>query len=246
MLSWLFPITCACCGERSNLALCPACRAALSRVPRPICLYCGTPVAGEQDDPYHCSQCKSRPRSLAFARSALMQNEDTLTLVHDFKYHRANYLAPAFAACMAGLWEETPALRSFNDWQLVPVPISPQHLRKRGYNQAGELALCLGHRLHLPVWDCLERLPTGITSQTRLSARERQQHASKAYAVSKRFRAKPSPSPHLLIVDDVYTTGSTARACAHALTELPGVKTVGVITLLRAGHPSAAISAQHP
>lgn len=168
-----------------------------------------------------------------------MQDRDSLALVHDFKYHRANYLAPAFAACMAELWDETPALRACRDWHLVPVPISPRHLRKRGYNQTEELAICLGRKLHLPVWDGLKRLSTGIASQTRLSAGERQRHAMKAYAVERRWLAKPAPSAHLLLVDDVYTTGSTARACARALSLLPGVRTIGVITLLRAGNAAA-------
>lgn len=240
MLSWLFPVTCVRCGERSDFALCQACRASMSRVPRPVCLYCGTPVAGDQDDPYACGQCRPRPRTFSFARSALMRDATALALVHDFKYHRANYLAPAFAACMAELWDETPALRACRDWRLVPVPVSPHHLRQRGYNQAAELAICLGHQLGLPLWDPLERISTGITSQTRLSAAERQRHAMKAYSVQPRFLGKSAPSPHLLLVDDVYTTGSTARACAHALRQVPGVEQVGVVTLLRAGSTPAS------
>lgn len=234
MLSWIFPVTCVLCGESAKHAICPACREKLLRVPRPICLYCGTPVAGDQLDPYTCHQCKSAARHFAFARSALMQEEHSLRLVHDLKYHRANYLAPAFAVLMSELWETTPQLRAHPDWHLVPVPISREHLNRRGYNQAAELAHCLSRTLHLPVLDIMERLPTGIPSQTRLSAGERRRHAMRAYGIQKSYRDQPL-APHLLLVDDVYTTGSTAQSCAKQLLQLPGVQQVGVITLLRAG-----------
>lgn len=239
VLHWLFPNTCTLCGEAAELSLCPVCMARLERVPRPVCLYCGAAVAGEQSDPYHCEECSAAPRPFSFARSALTVNEDTLALIHAFKYRRAQHLARPFARLLHELWEETPRLAERRDWALVPVPVTEDKLRQRGYNQAAELARALA-RLHapaLPVVEPLQRRETGIISQTRLNAGNRRLNARLAYSVKKAYASgKKTLPPHLVLVDDVYTTGSTARACAAALKKLPGVQTVAVLTLLRVGH----------
>lgn len=237
MLDWIFPRVCELCHEPSPLELCEACAAGLPRVPRPVCLYCGAPVAGEQEDPHRCRECSARPRCFDFARSALASGEDTLRLIYRLKYHRANYLARALAGFLNSLWESTPALMQHDDWALVPVPVGAGRLHRRGYNQTAELARALARMRGLQILHPLERRPTGAESQTRLSAAERWRNARRAYA--------PLPSwskggrrrlpPRLVLVDDVYTTGSTARACSLALKSIGGVEKVGVLTLMRAG-----------
>ncbi len=234
MLSWLFPGICELCGEASEASLCPACLAKLPRVPRPICLYCGAPLRQAAEEPFSCPECKGKPRHFDFARPALEGNEMTLPLVRRLKYHRANHLAPALAPLLAELWEQTPALRAQADWALVPVPVPPARLFARGYNQAEELARALGRLRGLPVVNALCRRGRGQESQTHFSAQQRQQNAFAAYRAQSPFaRGRQSLPPHVLLVDDVFTTGATARACARALRSLPGVETVGVLTLLR-------------
>ncbi len=234
MLSWLYPGICELCGQRSELSLCPDCLAALPRLPRPICLYCGASLAEAVSDAMHCPECSGLPRSFSFARPALEQTEETMQLIHKLKYQHANHLAPALAPVLAELWEQNPPLRAHADWVLVPVPASPQHLFSRGYNQAEELARALAKLRGLRVLPALRRRDAHRSSQTQLSAAQRLANAFASYsplpAYASGRRALP---PHLLVVDDVFTTGATARACAHALRSLPGVEEVGVITLLR-------------
>lgn len=232
LLHWIYPRLCELCHKPCEHELCDSCRESLPRVPMPICLYCGSPVAGEQDDPYHCAHCRAMPRSFDFARSALTRSEDAMQLIYALKYHHANYLARALGHLLNELWEDTPALCAHRDWCLVPVPSGVSHLFQRGYNQAEELARALGKQRGLRVHSPLMRRNTGVDSQTRLSAAERRRNAQAAYAL-RHPEAKLS-SPHLVLVDDVYTTGSTVRVCARLLRQLPGVKTVGVLTLLRA------------
>lgn len=229
MLDWIYPVTCELCGERSRLPICNSCLDSLPSVPKPICLYCGSPVAGGQDDAWHCPQCQARPRSFKFARSALVNNEPVMQLVHDFKYHGAAYLARAFAELLNRLWEETPELKAHNDWVLVPVPASKEHLRQRGYNQAELLASCLAKCRGLSVINPIMHVRTGVSSQTRLASTSRQSNALRSYQALRK-RALP---PHLLLIDDVYTTGSTVRACARVLHHIGGAKVIGVLTLLR-------------
>lgn len=235
MLHWIYPRLCELCHRPCEMELCADCMSRLPRVPMPICLRCGALVAGELADPYSCSQCAGRPSYFDFARSALITAEQTMPLIYRFKYHRANYLAPAFAGLLNELWQDTPLLRAYDDWCLVPVPIGRKHLFKRGYNQAEELARALGAMRGLPVVNALERRTTQADSQTRLSAAERRKNAMEAYAARSSWAESRRRLPrHLVLVDDVYTTGSTARACARALKSLPGVEQVGVVTLLRA------------
>ena len=215
--------------------LCQDCVAALPKVPLPICLYCGAPVGGEQEDPYRCSACSGRVRSFDFARSALISSEQALQLVYRLKYHHANYLAPALGRILHSLWENTPDLRS-TDWALAPVPAGSTHLFERGYNQAEELALALGRLRGLPVISPLVRLEQGVEkSQTRLSASERWRNAQRSYSILPAWqKGHKSLPPNIVLVDDVYTTGSTTRVCARLLKSLPGVNKVAVLTLLRA------------
>lgn len=229
MLDWIYPVTCELCGERSKLPICDACLNGLPAVPKPICLYCGTPVVGGQADAWHCPHCQARPRSFNFARSAIVNDDTVMKLVHGFKYHGSAYLARAFAELLNRLWEETPELEAHKDWVLVPVPASGEHLRQRGYNQAELLAACLAKRRRLSLITPIKHVPTGVSSQTRLASNARRRNALLSYQAARK-RALP---PHLLLIDDVYTTGSTIRACAKVLRHIGGAKVIGALTLLR-------------
>ncbi len=161
-----------------------------------------------------------------------------MELIYKLKYRHANYLAPALAPVLAELWHSTPELnRDFASATLVPVPTTAAHEQQRGYNQAAELTYALGRFLNLPVARVLQRSETTHNSQTRLSATQRRQNAYQSFhplpAYAKGRRSLPE---HLVVIDDVYTTGSTVRACCHALLQLPGVKHVAALTLVRAEH----------
>ncbi len=251
MLRWLYPITCALCHESSDTCLCEACREKLPRVPRPICLTCGSPVLSGQSSAHSCPHCEGKSRTYGLARSALMMSGEVPRLLHDFKYHHASYLAPAFALLLEEVWQQTPFFARYDDWVLTPVPVTRSRLYERGYNQAEELARALGRRLSLRVQPMLERLTVGgERSQTHLSGAARQRNAYASFRVRPELAERDGECltsrvlrfasrvlhlpPRVLLVDDVYTTGATARACSRLLSKLPGVEQVGVLTLVRA------------
>lgn len=237
MLRWIYPVTCAVCGEPAAQSLCEACRDVLRRVPRPICLYCGAYTAGTAQDPERCEHCAGFPREYDWARSALVLEGATRRMVHDLKYHHASYLAEPLAAVLHELWQHTPQAMRSRRCALVPVPVDKRRIHERGYNQAELLALELGRLLGVEVCRPLVRLLTDEEkrSMTRMSARARQQQANKVYAASPQWLKRNTPMPEcVVLVDDVYTTGATARACSRVLRALPGVREVGVLTLARA------------
>ncbi len=98
---------------------------------------------------------------------------------------------------------------------LVPVPVHPARKRQRGYNQAEELAVRLGKLTGIPV--CTQALVRikKTAPQKELTAGERLKNLEKAFAVRKEFL--PPGTDGVILVDDIYTTGSTAEACSRVL-----------------------------
>jgi len=104
---------------------------------------------------------------------------------------------------------------------IVPVPLHPRKQRSRGYNQSTQFAIGLSESMNIPyLEDALERaIPT--STQTRKSRLERFENVLTAFQV---HQAKAISGKHILLVDDVLTTGATMEACATKLLELPEVK----------------------
>ncbi len=241
MLRWLFPINCELCGEPAEHTLCAECLAELARVPRPICLYCGAPLDGTPESTECCKSCRGLPRVYDFARSALYGDEKNLDMLYRLKYGHAAYLARGLALALRELWESTPELADYDRTVLVPVPMTRRHLCRRGYNQAAELARFLARMRGLPMVEALRRTETTADSQTRLGAGRRYSNALHAFCAHPMYENGRRKLPEqVVLVDDVYTTGATSRACARALRSLPGVRSVAVITLVRARSQGAA------
>lgn len=236
LLDWLYPRICVRCGEVSEtgLSLCRGCLQALPRLEKPLCLHCGTPLTYTPDLPDECEMCRPFGRDFDFARSALLDTPETRDLIIDLKYRGALHLASLFASLLDELWEDSALLRAHKTWGLVPVPMTFSKLHRRGYNQAEEIARALAKRRGFPVLPALSHLRKDHASQTFLDAPARARHAREVYHASPRAACgRMKLLPHLLVIDDVWTTGATARACALRLKHLPGVETVGVLTALR-------------
>jgi ComF family protein len=151
-------------------------------------------------------------------------------IVHALKYGGWRAVSAAMAARMARLpWprdviEERAAL--------VPVPLAPVRQRERGYNQSELLARALGTRWTIPVWtDCLARVRATQT-QTRLTPEERKHNVSGAFRATPAARARLRGT-HVILVDDVITTGATITECAAALCDA-GARITSIVTFGRA------------
>ncbi len=243
MLHWLYPRICAVCGEPAGrgLSLCEACRRRIPRLRKPICLHCGTPLSRVPALPGACDVCRGFSGEFDFARSALRDSPEAHRLAVDLKYHRAPHLADTLAGFLNELWEESPRLRAFPDWHLVPVPMTFARLHRRGYNQSEELARALGRLRGLRTIRLLVHDKKDALSQTFLDAPARARHAFQVYKASPAAASgRRTPPPRLLLIDDVWTTGATIRACARSLKRLPGVQTVGALTVLRVEKSSRA------
>jgi ComF family protein len=142
-------------------------------------------------------------------------------VVHQLKYEGWWRVTEAMAESMIAL----EVLRG--DVVLVPIPLARKRLRVRGYNQSACLATAIHRRSGLPLsLDLLERVRETPT-QTALTPEERLANVSGAFA------ARGARGKHIVLIDDVFTTGATLLAAAHALT-CAGASRVEAATFARA------------
>ncbi len=165
---------------------------------RDVCADCALAVRA-------CAQV-APPKGIAGFRAGLCYTTPVRGALHRFKYGRQTYLADFFASRMP----------DFTNWPIdaiLPVPLHPERLRRRGFNQSELLCERLGARAGLPVRTDILYRKKQTQTQTALNKKAREQNVKDAFA------AKNCADLCLLLVDDVCTTGSTLCACAAALTK---------------------------
>jgi ComF family protein len=195
---------------------------------QPFCKTCGEGFDGKIDAVFDCPNCSDQEFAFEFARPALVRSTGTMAMVHDLKYGRRLELARALAVLAERAFED-PRMEEVLEgkWPLVPVPLHRARRRWRHFNQAAELAAPLGEAMGLPVVEALKRTRPTVT-QTRLSRAQRQKNLRGAFEIVRGF----SPEEGVVVVDDVFTTGSTVNECARILRK-SGVQKVVVVTVMR-------------
>lgn len=234
----LYPPVCELCGDglSHGRALCKPCETKLPRIASPFCDTCGESFAGQIDGPFDCPNCKNISFHFEFALAAMDRCEETLQLVHRLKYGREIHLAAELGNLAAGVFSDRRYQVALQEkWLLVPVPLHRSRLRKRQFNQAEEIARAVALKCGLQTANVLKRVRRTET-QTRLTRKQRMDNLKKAFAVRTSWRGeKPvalARAKGVVLVDDVFTTGSTVDACARVLRKA-GVKRVAVISVLR-------------
>jgi len=219
----LFPDRCPVCGEipdGEGAMLCRACFEMLSFVEEPVCLTCGRTVADGAEE--FCAECAAKPKSFERGYPLLWYDDTMRRIVSDIKYRNRRRYAIPFGRLMAARFFE--AVRRSDC--LVPVPVHRSRLKKRGFNQAELLARIIQERTGVPVRTDLLFRVRKTEAQKALSPDERIRNLETAFSAS---RAAASAG-RILLIDDIYTTGSTAEACTRVL-KAAGAEHVSVMTL---------------
>lgn len=189
------------------------------------CRRCGIPLEGTEID--QCARCLARPPRLDRIRAAVSYGDLPRSLVLKLKYGRKIAVARTLARYMAPLAADWP-----EDSLLVPVPLHRWRLWSRGFNQSLLIARELGKRWRLPV----EPLALRRTRRTR--PLKGLNHLQRRKAVAGAFEARGVEGRTVILVDDVFTSGSTAEACARALRKAGAVR-VELICWARVVRPAA-------
>lgn len=217
----LFPPRCGGC-DRDGERFCASCLAEIHFLPAPVCDWCGYPLppAGA------CANCRGQARgSLAGLRSVAFFEGPLQHALHRLKYRRDVILADTLARLLAAAWTQGGVTGDL----VVPVPLSAERLKERGYNQAGLLARGLAELARLRYAPDGLRKTRHTASQVGLSAEQRRANVQAA------FQASPAAvaGRAVILVDDVCTTGATLVAGAEALMAA-GARSVWGFTLGRA------------
>lgn len=219
----LFPLRCPVCDDivrPFGKRICLNCMKKLKPLTPPWCMRCGKKLLREQE---LCSDCKSLEHKFVRGRS-LYEYQSAADSIYRFKYGGRQEYAEFFGEEMAALLGDF--IRNVSPDALVPVPLHRKRERKRGYNQSGLLAEVIGRYMNIPVYDKLLIRVKNTMPLKRQNPKERQNNLKKAFIVAQNDVKLNT----IIVVDDIYTTGSTIDEISMALRE-QGVQNIYFITL---------------
>lgn len=229
LLDWIYPpsIYCICCGDVIDptlpYSLCPVCVRSLHWITQSSCERCGREVA---EGRRLCQNCRDFSHVYEKGESCVRYGLLERSLMHRFKYGKQSYLYRSMAELMcdklaAAPFAEEPDL-------IVPVPMNRNKQKRRGFNQAELLASEISERTGIP-WSghaLIRQVNTAPMSQ--LSMYERRENLKNVFTVPVK-QGKIIAGQNILLVDDIYTMGTTADGCGEALKKA-GARRVYVMT----------------
>jgi competence protein ComFC len=228
-LSLFYPPHCVVCSAQTSagVLLCERCEDEARPIESPYCQQCSLPFDGEITEEFRCHNCEDRRFHFLTAVSRYRARGVVRDLIHRFKYGREYYLRHQLAEwAAAGLDDERLRTPDFDAF--VPVPLHSARKREREFNQAEAIAELLGRRCGKRVVNALQRIRY-TDSQTRHDRAERMENLRGAFRVR---HPDAVLNRHLVLVDDVFTTGSTVEECARVLTEA-GAASVRALVVAR-------------
>ena len=209
--SLFFPPRCPICdqviwmGER----ICETCSAKIVHITEPCCKKCGKPLDDIRKE--YCPDCGRKPHFFTQGRAVFVYRGGIRESMYRFKYSNRREYAGYYAQEAYELHRKWMEARQIE--VILPVPMYRKKEKKRGYNQAAVFAERLGETAGIPVkYDLIQRV-RNTTPQKELNDTERKKNLKEAFAVT----GQNIPYNRILLVDDIYTTGSTVDAIAEVL-----------------------------
>lgn len=192
--------------------MCSRCDGRAKFITENYCMKCGKPVEGDAE---YCPDCGKRETAFRYGRSVFLYDNLMQRSISRFKYHGRQEYAAFYAQAM---------YEQFHTWirqtapdALIPVPVHKERYRKRGYNQAELVAGELGRLCNVPVVsDYLVRTKNTLP-QKELSGKERYVNLCDAFSIRSASQELYKALKCVILIDDIYTTGSTIEACARIL-----------------------------
>lgn len=213
LLNLLYPLRCPICDEVAEVRtlICPECQKKIHQVMEPVCKKCGKPLADERRE--FCFDCQRKKHGFDQGKALWIYEKEVRESIYRFKYQNKREYGMVYGREMAkkyGTWIKSRGIQA-----IVPIPLHKKRKQKRGFNQAEILAKELGRCLGIPVrTDLLVRV-MDTKPQKILNDTERKNNLKKAFKTTKSV----VQLKYILIVDDIYTTGSTLDAAAAVLKE---------------------------
>ena len=212
-------------------AICSTCWSSIPSLVPPLCCRCGDTLPSWRTislDMQYCAACRRRPGAIDIGRAVGAYDGALRGIVHAFKYEGRRSIGTSLGRLLRTAGRDLLA----DAHAVVPVPLHPWRRLQRGFNQADDLSRALG----LPVAHALWRT-RATAPQTGLTAFKRRRNVRGAFRMSPLLRGRQTRAwvagRTVILVDDVWTTGSTLDECARVL-KIAGAREVRALTVARA------------
>lgn len=209
---------------RPEKYLCDECGRQIKKINEPCCTICGLPFPPEVGISHPCHECLLQPPPFDWHRSAVCYEGPVKKMVHRFKYRHGHDLTILLAGWMLEKCGDQVKTADF----LAPVPLSTKRLKKRTCNQSLVLAQVLSSQTGIPLLCHSLQKARDTAPQTGLSKAERAKNLRGSFVWKDEKIALKGKK--ILLVDDVYTTGSTLEACSKVLRRLKP-ESIGALTI---------------
>lgn len=230
ILNLLFPPQCLNCDVRvpTHGTLCLPCWQQIQFISEPMCHACGLPFDYDIGENALCAPCLSESPLYSRARAAFRYDEHSRKLITRFKYSDQTQLAEIYGAWLAKAGGQLLAQTDI----IIPVPLHYFRFVHRRFNQSALLTKVLSKKTGVKHLQNALKRSRRTVPQTGLTRKQRETNVKGAFTINKRY-AGVIKGKNILLVDDVYTTGSTIEQCTKILLKA-GAAQVNVLTLARA------------
>ena len=236
ILELIYPSKCPFCGEivsagkkhsTEHNGICKACREKLPYIGEVRCMCCGKPLTDPAEE--YCYDCTRQKHLFVDGRSLWVHKDAVENAVYAMKYQNRRIYGQTFGKEMAEhflshLWERKITL-------IVPVPLHSRRKRKRGFNQAQELGIRLSAKTGISMRTEFLKRTKKTLPQKELDAGARLKNLEQAFVCGR----LPSGIRTVLLVDDIYTTGSTMEACSRALKNAGAERIIPAVICIGSG-----------
>lgn len=214
VLDFVYPPHCPGCDQllKPGQMICDICDENIRRVAEPVCKRCGKPLENERQE--YCIDCIRKEHRYRQGKAVFRYEGNIKQSMYRFKYAGKREYARFYAQ---------EAVRLYNNWikerqieVIIPIPMYSKKKRQRGYNQAEIFAKALGKELEIPVETGAVKRIKNTVPQKQLNDKERKQNLKNAFQLAPNI----VNYKQILVVDDIYTTGSTMDAVAEILSSV--------------------------
>lgn len=202
--------------------ICDTCRKRITYVQEPVCKQCGKPLEEERQE--LCSDCSRKNHVFLQGKAPWVYKGAVKESVYRLKYSNRREYAISYAQEMVGRYGDWLGRRKLD--AIIPIPLHRKRKSQRGYNQAELISRELGRLIQVPVRSDVLLRCVNTRPQKELNDKERKNNLKKAFKIAKNGVQLDC----VLLVDDIYTTGSTMDGAAQALKDA-GVSRVYVISV---------------
>ena len=225
LLDSLYPRCCPVCHkivEGREKIICDSCLEKMRPISQPRCFQCGKSIQNAEQE--YCRDCQKASHVYEQGIGIYVYDDIMRRSIENFKFHGRREYGDFYIRAMAEYGRSY--IQRWKPEAIVPVPITARKQKIRGFNQSEYLAEGIGEIYKIPVLSQAVVRLEERKAQKELSAKERRRNLKHAFQIGKNFKAFKT----VLLVDDVYTTGSTVDAVAEVLKE-NGVERIYFLTL---------------